>query len=126
MIIYDHLDAAAIRSKDKLDWLLQLESSPATLNTHYYFDYKDKVYAYYRAHRRNEKLANNIAQRSQKEVNNVISALSQLGIHARREDLSKLLPSDPMEAALGIMASVRAYFQGMRAIYKLCLDEVRI
>jgi len=124
MIVYDHLDAAAIHSKDKIDWLLQLESSPATLNTHYYFDYKDKVYAYYRAHRCSEKLANNLAQRSQKEVNNVISALSQLGIHARREDLSKLLPSDPMEAALDIMASVRAYFQGMSP--KLCSDEVRI
>ncbi|KAL4078952.1 P-loop containing nucleoside triphosphate hydrolase protein [Scleroderma yunnanense] len=112
MIMYDHLDAAAARSKDKIEWLLQLESSPATLNTHYYFDYKNKVYAYYRAHRRSEKLAQNMSQRSQ-DVNNVISALAQLGISARREDLSKLLPSDPMEAALSIMASVRAYFQAI-------------
>lgn len=113
--MHDHLDVAAVRSKDKIEWLLQLESSPATLNTHYYFDYKDKVYAYYKAHRRSEKLANSIAQRSQ-EVNDIISALSLLGIRARREDLSKLLPSDPMEAALDIMASVRAYFQGMSRI----------
>ncbi|KAL4066185.1 P-loop containing nucleoside triphosphate hydrolase protein [Scleroderma citrinum] len=120
MIMYDHLDAAAARSKDKIEWLLQLESSPATLNTHYYFDYKNKVYAYYRAHRRSEKLAQNMSQRSQ-DVNNVISALAQLGISARREDLSKLLPSDPMEAALSIMASVRAYFQ---VAYKRFVDMV--
>ena len=113
--MYDHLDMATIHLKDKIDWLLQLESSPAMLNTHYYFNYKDKVYAYYRTHRRNEKLASNIAQQSQK-VSNVISVLSQLGICARHEDLSKLLPSDLMEVALGIMASICAYFQGMNPI----------
>jgi len=110
--MHDHLDAAAVRSKEKIEWLLKLEQSPATLNTHYYLDYKNKFLAHYRACRHNTNLASEMWVPSQKDVYDAISALSKLGIRAQRDDLHKLLPSDPMEAALGIMASVRGYFQG--------------
>lgn len=43
----------------------------------------------------------------------VLSGLAELGMSGITEaDLPKLLPSDRMEPALGIMADVRAYFQG--------------
>ena len=45
-------------------------------------------------------------------VKKALSALAELGINVQPEDLPKLLPADPMEAAIAIMASVRAYFQG--------------
>ena len=43
----------------------------------------------------------------------VLAGLVELGISGvKAADLPKLLPSDPMEPALHIMATVRAYFQG--------------
>jgi hypothetical protein len=46
-------------------------------------------------------------------VNRAMTALAELGItNLPAIDLAKLLPSDPFEPALNIMADVRAYFQG--------------
>ena len=112
MIMHDHLDAAAIRSKEKIEWLLKVEKSPATLNTHYYLDYKNKFLAHYKASRHNTNLAAGMWVPPENDVLAAIFALSRLRIRAQRDDLHRLLPSDPMEAALGIMASVRGYFQG--------------
>ncbi|KAG6374238.1 hypothetical protein JVT61DRAFT_4247 [Boletus reticuloceps] len=49
MIVNDHLDEAAIRTKDRIQWLLELEQNPTTLNTHYYADYRDKFLVHYKA-----------------------------------------------------------------------------
>ena len=117
--MHDHLKAAESRSKEKIEWLLELEKSPATLNTHYYLDYKSKFLSYFRSCRHSPKLAEEVSGVlgpavlcTSDPVHDAISALRRLGIYTKHEDLHKLLPSDPMEAALGIMASVRAYFQG--------------
>ena len=114
MIMHDHLDAAASRSKEKIEWLLKIEQSPTMINTHYYQDYKNKFLAHYRTNRHKTDLASVTWIPFHGDVHSVISALSKLGIHAQASDLHKLLPSDPMEAALNIMASVRGYFQGMK------------
>ncbi|KIJ13509.1 hypothetical protein PAXINDRAFT_13626 [Paxillus involutus ATCC 200175] len=132
MIVYDHLDEAATRTKERIEWLLALEQSPTTLNTHYYSDYKDKFLAYYKGCRENTDLAMKIKayqsgqrlyQRKNESdpITKILAGLSEIGITAKAEDLPRLLPSDPMEAALNIMASVRAYFQ---VAYKRFVDMV--
>ncbi|KAI6001270.1 P-loop containing nucleoside triphosphate hydrolase protein [Pisolithus albus] len=127
MIVYDHLDEAAGRTKEKIDWLLQVERAPATLNTHYYTDYRDKFLAHYRGCREsgNNTMSNirNITTNCHKSetVNKALSSLKELGISAEVDDLARLLPSDPLEVALGIMASVRGYFQ---VAYKRFVDMV--
>ena len=117
MIVYDHLDAAAARTKERIQWLLDLEQLPTTFNTHYYADYRSKFFAHYK----NCRDKNNLKSRNQTTtdrqvwtdgVKKALSALAEIGINSRVEDLPKLLPADPMEAAITIMASVRAYFQG--------------
>ncbi|KIJ08216.1 hypothetical protein PAXINDRAFT_89188 [Paxillus involutus ATCC 200175] len=134
MIVYDHLDDAADRTKQRIEWLLELEQSPTTLNTHYYSDYKDKFLAYYKGCRENTDLATKLkVYQSSKgpfprpnysdSITKVLSGLAEIGIVVKAEDLPKLLPSDPMEAALNIMASVRAYFQ---VAYKRFADMVPI
>ncbi|KIK81251.1 hypothetical protein PAXRUDRAFT_832978 [Paxillus rubicundulus Ve08.2h10] len=139
MIVYDHLDGAAARTKERIEWLLALEQSPTTLNTHYYSDYKDKFLAYYKGFRDNTDLASRIKtfQSSNKVVpgfqgaiesrlnpiTQILAGLSAIGITVKAEDLPRLLSSDPMEAALNIMASVRAYFQ---VAYKRFADMVPI
>lgn len=110
MTVHDHLDAAAERTKERIQWILQLENSPATLNTHYFSAYRDKFLAYYKGSRDKNGLASQLWNPT--GVQKVISSLADIGLNARPEDLPKLLPADPMEAAITIMASVRAYFQG--------------
>ena len=116
MIVNDHLDEAANRTKEKIQWLLHLEQNPTTLNTHYYADYKDKFIAYYKAAREDSDLLRKLKSGSLagEPLNKALSSLNELGISAKPTDLPKLLPPDPKEPALNIMASVRAYFQGKR------------
>jgi hypothetical protein len=133
MIVNDHLDRAATRTKLMIEWLLSVEQVPTTLNTHYFSDYRDKFLAYYRAWRNDNdllvsklkrtKTVNHLPsppgapstqthQDTQSVVNHILSGLSEIGISVKATELAKLLPPDPMEPALNIMASVRAYFQG--------------
>ena len=118
--------------KDKIQWLLDLEDSLMTFNTHYYSDYCSKFLTHYKNCRdkNNFKLeihqSKTIQQAPSKQVNcqaparqmldesvkKALSALAELGINVWPKDLPKLHPADPMEAAITIMASVHAYFQG--------------
>ncbi|KAI6040078.1 P-loop containing nucleoside triphosphate hydrolase protein [Pisolithus marmoratus] len=117
MIVCDHLDDAAVRAMERIDWLLQVESTPATLNNQHYADYHDKFLAYYRSCRGNNRSTTSNIQRlvaggfKAETMNRALSSLTELGISAKADDLVRLLPSDPLDVALGIMASVRAYFQ---------------
>ncbi|KAH0828920.1 P-loop containing nucleoside triphosphate hydrolase protein [Lanmaoa asiatica] len=124
MIVNDHLDECADRTKERIQWLLGLEGNPTTLNTHYYADYKDKFLAHYKASRDKNDLVVKLEQNRRSHegsINKVLSGLNEIGISAQVTDLPKLLPPDPMEAALNIMASVRAYFQ---VAYKRFADMV--
>jgi len=143
MIVNDHLDRAATRTKSMIEWLHSLEQVPSTLNTHYFSDYKDKFLALYRAWRIDSDLLSKLKQTettttlspsafgssraqlaqqdSYQSVNKVLSGLSEIGISVKATELAKLLPPDPMEPALNIMASVRAYFQ---VAYKRFADTV--
>ncbi len=122
--------------EDKIDWLYAIEDLPFTLNTHYFADYRDKFFAYYKgARQRTEngdlttRLKDYVPPTSNtgafgspnrgavavasNPIATALGALAALGIHGvSANDLSKLLPSDPMEPAINIMADVRAYFQG--------------
>jgi hypothetical protein len=123
MIVHEHLDAATERAKEKVDWLLELEKAPTTLNVHYYSDYKEKFLAYYKGCRDEgeltKKLQNYRAPHThqtgatfQQGIFKALAGLNDAGIVALASDLPKLLPIDTMEPALAIMAGVRAYFQG--------------
>ncbi|KAG6333571.1 hypothetical protein ID866_5520 [Astraeus odoratus] len=116
MIVREHLDTAAIRAKERIEWLLAVESTPATLNTHYFSDYRDKFLAYYKGYRKNK-----LPVERPSELNKAISTLAEVGFTVKPEDLLKLLPSDSMEPAIAIMASVRGYFQ---VAYKRFVDMV--
>ena len=119
-------------TQERVAWLLALEDSPFSLNTHYLADYKAKFLAHYKGAReqdRNKDLmsairsytptASSSAGPSRRTeypptgIAKVFAGLAEIGIHGvKPEDLAKLIPSDGTEPALGIMADVRAYFQG--------------
>lgn len=112
----------------KISWLLELEKRPRTLNEHYYRDYRDKFFAYYRAehHATNTGLANLLRlyddspsstyldPANRDNIRAVLNGLHHIGLSGvRAVDLLRLFPSDPYTPAFNIMATVRAYFQGM-------------
>ncbi|EGO00516.1 hypothetical protein SERLA73DRAFT_71538 [Serpula lacrymans var. lacrymans S7.3] len=122
--VKDHLDSCAKKTRQHIEWLLEVEKSPNTLNVHYYSDYKDKFLSFYKGRRNDQSHGNTLENlrsfRSvqgfpttfESAVNKAISGLSDMGISGiNPADLAKLLPVDPMEPALVIMAGVRAYFQ---------------
>jgi hypothetical protein len=128
------------RAEERIDWQLKLEERPFTLNSHYFSDYKDKFFAYYKGSRRKDeegslmKLINDfnnpkpvpiersfnnrgypteVAPTPPTGVGKVLAGLAEMGLtQLKAEDIPKLLPPDKMEPALHIMSDVRAYFQG--------------
>ncbi|KAH9915501.1 P-loop containing nucleoside triphosphate hydrolase protein [Fomitopsis serialis] len=135
-VVNEHIKERCAETIKKVLWLLELEQQPCTLNGHYYSDYRDKFVSHYRAHRSSsgsgslltklgEYPGTNSANRQtefQKNTAQVLSGLSAIGISGvKATDLPKLLPSDPYEPALNIMACVRAYFQ---VAYKRYVDYV--
>ena len=95
---------------------------PTTVNEHYLCDYKAKYLARYQAERKlhpdseaNATLRHFInGAYDNNHLVNAISYLKQMGFPSdlKRDDFLRLLKPDASEEALGIMAEVRAYYQG--------------
>jgi hypothetical protein len=123
----NHIKKCCEQTKQRIDWLVRLEQRPFTLNDHYYFDYRQKFTAHYRGWRQEEnnpKFLKYIRQHMSKQsydvvnenpVPGVMSSLARMSVFPNPVQLAALLPPDPMDPAIHIMASVRAYFQGMYA-----------
>ena len=134
-ILHLHMKRCQEKAEERINWLLELEKSPFTLNTHYFSDYRAKFLAHYRGARercKNTELNEFIKNYKENPTSSTsytgpirapvpqltgiakaLSILAEIGIAGvKAEDLPKLLPPDPMEPVLAIMADVRAYFQG--------------
>ncbi|KAH9833436.1 P-loop containing nucleoside triphosphate hydrolase protein [Rhodofomes roseus] len=136
-IMNEHIKECCTQTIARVSWILALEQRPCTLNGHYYSNYRDTFMSRYRAYRTNSSSSDLMSKlerypsalRSVKmttdfqlEVTTVLSGLSAIGISGTKAtDLPKLLPTDPYEPALNIMACVRAYFQ---VAYKRYVDYV--
>lgn len=124
----DHLKSCFARTEQRINWLVDLEDTPFSLNTHYLSDYKSKFLTFYRGVRNKgnyKDIMGHIdayipsSSNSHKNasspygISKVMSGLAEIGlIGVQARDLAKLFKIDDMEPALEIMADVRAYFQG--------------
>ncbi|KZT65429.1 hypothetical protein DAEQUDRAFT_814318 [Daedalea quercina L-15889] len=132
-VVSEHIAERSRATRERLAWLLALEERPRTLNDHYFRDYRDKFLAWYRGHRtqyNNTPLLQKLKKHNpssgssgfDENVRIIMAAFAALDIHDIQPiDLAKVLPSDPYETAISIMASVRAYFQ---VAYKRFADNV--
>jgi hypothetical protein len=88
------------------------------MNEHYFMEYRSKFLAYYKkARQRENQFIKNIENKTDGNMvsylNGAISYLTAMGAQGLDSTaLANLLPSDPMDPAVEIMADVRAYFQG--------------
>jgi hypothetical protein len=140
--MHEHLKKCFEKTEKRIDWFMELEGEPFTLNTHYFEDYRDKFLTHYtsaRARHRNHVLMSAIDDYSPQQVPNlspsayshqeprglpkVLAGLAEVHITGvKPEDITKLLPSDGTAPALKIMADVRAYFQGMLVVPRLKVE----
>lgn len=140
-ILQQHLKQCLERAEERVNWLIKIEDIPFSLNTHYLADYRSKFLSHFRAAREKYERADIVKAIKEyttsspvfstattssgrgREVTStpqptgvakVLAGLAEMGMSGvTAYDLPKLLPPDPMEPALAIMADVRAYFQGL-------------
>jgi hypothetical protein len=121
VLMQDHIQKCMGRAEERVVWLLALEDRPFSLNTHYLADYQradnanltSAIMTYAAPARDTTRGA------SPTGIAKVLAGLVEIGMHnVKPEDLAKLIPPDVMEPALGIMADVRAYFQGTSFIVR--------
>jgi hypothetical protein len=127
-IMQSHLQRCADASVQHIDSLLKDEIEPFTLNARYYAEYRSKFLGHYKRDRLRSKssvirnLEDSNSPGMKTALNEAISALAKLGLRSvEASSLAALLPPDPMEPAIGIMADVRAYFQ---VAYKRFVDNI--
>ncbi|OCH91056.1 hypothetical protein OBBRIDRAFT_812350 [Obba rivulosa] len=134
VVVTEYISKRSEETLARIDWHLKAEKHPLTLNDHYYMDYRAKYLAHYKAQRpQHSNTSLNSALRSYSQssystehqaIGRIISGFGELNIYGIDPvDLAKVLPSDPYEAAIEIMASVRAYFQ---VAYKRFIDNIPI
>lgn len=114
--MHGHIQRCADVAEQRITFLLEEEQEPFTLNEHYFMDYRSKFLGYYKGIRQNAEsdFLDKIQSEENKQlVGRVTSTLATLGLsNVDPSTLPRLLPPDPMEPAIEIMAEVRAYFQG--------------
>jgi hypothetical protein len=127
-IMQSHIQRCAEAATQHIDCLLKDENEPFTLNDRYYAEYRSKFLSHYKTDRLRAKssviqnLEENNSPNMKMAVSEAISSLAKLGFRSiDAPSLVALLPPDPMEPAIGIMADVRAYFQ---VSYKRFIDNV--
>jgi hypothetical protein len=115
----EHIERCADATAQRIDSLLEEEEEPFTMNQHYYMEYRQNFLAHYkearlRAKSQFKRTLDNTGDRNvMGAISETLSSLTRLGLEAANASaLTKLLPSDPMDPAIEIMADVRAYFQG--------------
>ena len=127
-IMLSHIQKCADTAEQQIGFLLTDEHEPFTLNVHYYTEYRSKFLAHYKRDRLMSSRATSRVMRNldpdtsdmESTLDTAISSLASLGLRSvDATSLAALLPPDLMEPAIGIMADVRAYFQG-RERFKFC------
>ncbi|KAF8504671.1 P-loop containing nucleoside triphosphate hydrolase protein [Russula emetica] len=123
-----HIEKCADAAARHIDYLLEEEKEPFTMNEHYFMEYRSKFLAHYRQARLSAKsqFIRNLENRDDGDIKaamtDTLCSLTKMGLEQVDASLfANLLPSDPMDPAIEVMADVRAYFQ---VAYKRFVDNV--
>lgn len=126
----EYISSSSDATLDQLQLFLALEKRPKTLSEPYYSDYREKFISHYKSCRpKADQPRETFASKVQsymdpqsdmsKYMNRVLNGLTDIGLPGMTpNDLAKLLPADPHDTAIDIMAGVRAYFQGTSKVLK--------
>ncbi|KAH9965456.1 P-loop containing nucleoside triphosphate hydrolase protein [Russula dissimulans] len=130
-IITAHLDQCAKETTTFIKFSLNVEREPSTKNTHYFQDYRQKFFAFYKGIFNGDSNSNFIeilqgrAHQSTEfsiALGTIISNLPKIGFNnVHPLNLAVLQHSEDSDDAIKIMADVRAYFQ---VAYKRFVDNI--
>ncbi|KAH9007590.1 P-loop containing nucleoside triphosphate hydrolase protein [Lactarius deliciosus] len=121
-IMQSHIQICADAAAQHIDSLLKDENEPFTQNARYYTEYRSKFLSHYKRGRLRSKSSVIRNLEDGPQLTRRLRPLLSLGLRSVEvSSLAALLPPDPMEPAIGIMADVRAYFQ---VAYKRFVDNV--
>ncbi|KAJ7590318.1 P-loop containing nucleoside triphosphate hydrolase protein [Mycena floridula] len=103
-------------TRAKLQWLLELERPPFTLNNHYFSSYRESYLSQYKKERQQT------APYETQAMETLLSAVAAVGIpNISQDNIERLRGPDEYEEELIVMAEVRAYFH---VSYKRIIDNV--
>jgi len=120
--MHGHIQRCADATEQRIDFLLEEEQQPFTMNDHNFMDYRSKFLGYYKGTRQKSQstfIDNLESDRhdARVAVSRILTLIAELGIHnITVSSLPQLLPLDSMESAIEIMAEVRAYFHGSECL----------
>ncbi|KAI0250034.1 P-loop containing nucleoside triphosphate hydrolase protein [Lactifluus subvellereus] len=126
-IVQGHIQKCADAAEQHINSLLEEEQEPFTMNEHYFMEYRSKFLGHYKGIRQKARSSfiDNLESSDlfmKCAVSKVIAGLAELDLRSIDPSfLPRLLPPDPTEPAIEIMAEVRAYFQ---VAYKRFADNV--
>ncbi|KAI0628425.1 P-loop containing nucleoside triphosphate hydrolase protein [Trametes polyzona] len=132
-IVASVISSSADVTLQRLKWFSYLESRPRTLSNFLYSEYQHKFYDHFKASRPKGDVpratfASRLEEYSDpnsdmyRYMTKVLNGLTEIGLPGQNPaDLASLLPPDPYDAAIEIMAGVRAYFQ---IAYKRFSDNI--
>ncbi|KAJ8454305.1 hypothetical protein ONZ51_g13104 [Trametes cubensis] len=116
-IVGEYISSSSDATLDQLQLFLALEKRPKTLSEPYYSDYREKFISHYKSCRPKadqpretfaSKLQSYMDPQSDmsKYMNRVLNGLTDIGLPGMTpNDLAKLLPADPHDTAIDIMAA---------------------
>jgi hypothetical protein len=121
--MHGHIQTRADAAEQRIGFLLEEEQEPFTMHDHNFMDYRSKFLGYYKGTRQKSQSTSTFIDKLESNqhdarvaVSRVITSVGELGLHIGTSSLPRLLPLDPMESAIEIMAEVRAYFQGSECL----------
>ena len=133
----DHLKRCKESARSRVQCLLDLEKTPHTNNRHYFSQYKEKFFGYYRQlwsqysgkqvlkelnmQPYNLRSKETVTPEAKAGVEQTLKGLSRLGLTGiEPADLTRILPEGPQDQLLEVMARVQAYLQGSFCQWCLC------
>ncbi|KIY53536.1 hypothetical protein FISHEDRAFT_33028 [Fistulina hepatica ATCC 64428] len=139
-IVKDHIHRLHEKAQRTVEWQARVESRRAfTTNTRLLQNYQENFMSYFKAIRQTGESSplpfafldrtssgglgsSSDTSEPVSQVSTIMQGFLNLNVHGiKPEDLAKVLPPDPMEPSLRIMANVRAYFQ---VAYKRFVDNI--
>ena len=133
----DHLERCKESARFRVQCLLDLEKAPHTDNRHYFSQYKEKFFGYYRQlwsqysgkqvlkelnmQPYNPRSRSTASPEAKAGVEQTLKGLTRLGLTGiEPADLTRIIPEGPQDRSLEVMARVQAYFQGSFCQRCLC------
>ncbi|KAL4246136.1 hypothetical protein ABKN59_008971 [Abortiporus biennis] len=116
-IVEEQVERAREKTQKRINWMLELEDPPFTLNDHYFSIYREKYLAKYKQARSPQ----DIASEAMSEAITALTRLGPLFEGLTMADLFKLPSISSHEEELIVMAETAAYFH---VTYKRFIDNI--